>query len=165
MKEIWIDVVGYEGRYQVSNLGNIYSLLYNRLMTPQINKDGYPVISMRKNNRRFGTGIYRLVAIAFIPNPNNYSEVNHVDGNKLNCCVDNLEWCNHSMNQKHAYDKKLRVSSKGEKNGNSKLTENDVREIKKLKGKMSGLKVCKLYGVENDMIYKIWNGHHWKHLV
>ncbi|GAA0076144.1 NUMOD4 domain-containing protein [Clostridium sp. CTA-5] len=97
--EIWKDIIGYEGLYQVSNLGRvkkvkaIYGKL-DKLVKNHKNKDGYIVVALYKNsckNKKYR--VHRLVAEAFIPNPNNYPIVNHKDENPSNPRVDNLEWC------------------------------------------------------------------------
>lgn len=117
MQEVWKDVKGYEGIYQVSNLGNVYSL-------PRISKQGHFLkgkmlsIHIKRNKPRRATHcsprrvvslstdtglvkqylVYRLVAEAFIPNPNNLPEINHIDENSLNDVVTNLEWCTRQYN-------------------------------------------------------------------
>ncbi len=98
MEEIWKAVVGYEGLYEVSDNGKVKSLRKNHLMTPTITR-GYAYLKLRDrqgNDKSFP--VHRLVAIAFIPNPNDYKCVNHIDENKLNNNVDNLEWCTLSYN-------------------------------------------------------------------
>ena len=113
MQEIWKDVKGYEGLYQVSNLGRIKSISYfnrankktyprNKILKPLINDKGYLRVDLRKNNKSKKVRIHRIAAEHFIPNPYHFSEVNHIDGNKQNNCVNNLEWCTHSQNMKHA---------------------------------------------------------------
>ena len=104
MVEIWEDILGYEGLYQISNLGNVRSLKYwggKRIhaMSPIQMKNGYWVIRLYKDKGTKGFLIHRLVAQAFIPNPDNLEMVNHKDENKSNNCVDNLEWCTRSYNQ------------------------------------------------------------------
>lgn len=103
-KEIWKDVKEYEGLYQVSNLGNVRNskknILYKSLTS-------YYGVKLCKNNIKKFKIIHRLVAEAFIPNPNKLEEVNHKDGNKLNNNVENLEWCTKSENMIHAYKNKL----------------------------------------------------------
>lgn len=97
MKEVWKDVVGYEGLYEVSNLGEVRSLLHGepRLLKPAANiyRNGYMQVVLRKDGKSRVHRIHRLVAIAFIPNPDNLPEVNHKDENTANNNVDNLEWC------------------------------------------------------------------------
>jgi hypothetical protein len=82
-----------------------------RIMTQSLTKDGYLFISMSKDNIRKFPKIHQLVANAFIPNPNNYTCINHKDGDKLNNSIDNLEWCTFAENNKHAYATGLRVVS------------------------------------------------------
>lgn len=100
--EIWKDIVGYEGLYQVSNYGEIKSLRKNKKIYQSINNAGYKVVSLYKNNKSIKKTVHRLVAIAFIPNFNNLPQVNHIDGIKINNNLNNLEWCDNKYNQKHA---------------------------------------------------------------
>ena len=108
MKEIWKDVVGFERIYQVSNYGKIKSLGNKSnhkdaiIMKPILNYKGYLQINLRKNGKSYHFVVHRLVAQAFIPNPDNLPQVNHIDGNKQNNNVKNLEWCDNSYNQIHA---------------------------------------------------------------
>lgn len=98
--EIWKDIPNYEGLYQVSNLGRIRSLYNYRkynILTQNI-KRGYYQIGLRKNGVRKWHQVQRLVALAFIPNPNNLPQVNHKNENKLDNNVNNLEWCSVSYN-------------------------------------------------------------------
>ena len=103
MIEIWKDIKGYEGLYQVSTLGNVKSLNYNRtgkemLLSPGMQTNGYLYVHLWKGGKRKKYSIQQLVAKAFISNPNGYPCVNHKDENKLNNCVDNLEWCTYQYN-------------------------------------------------------------------
>ena len=88
-KEIWRDVAGYEGEYLVSNMGRVLRVSDSRLLTPVKNYAGYYVIGFRHHQYRLA----RVVASAFIPNPEHLPQINHKDGNKSNNCVDNLRWC------------------------------------------------------------------------
>ena len=103
MDEIWKDIKGYEGHYQVSNWGRGKSLKWNKekILQPLIQSNGYYYIGLVKNNKRINYKIHRLVAEAFLPNPNNYKEVNHKDENKANNVVTNLEWCDRKYNQNY----------------------------------------------------------------
>ena len=105
--EVWKDIEGYEGLYQVSNLGNIKSLKRNtaheRILIPRVGRDGYKYVGLSKNGICKSKKIHRMVAETFLPNINDLPQINHIDGNKLNNKLENLEWCNASYNQKHAY--------------------------------------------------------------
>lgn len=121
-KELWKDISGYEGYYQISNTGkvkscsriitrgNIKQTIYPKIMSPSVNKRfGYKNITLRKNGIRAYFRICRLVAEAFIPNPLNKPCVNHKNGIKTDDRQCNLEWCTYSENMKHAIKNKLIV--------------------------------------------------------
>lgn len=95
MQEIWKDIEGYEGCYQVSNLGRVKSLKFGKekILTPTINSRGYYHTCLRKDGRSVTVYIHRIVAKAFLPNPDNLPLINHKDEDKTNNRVDNLEWC------------------------------------------------------------------------
>ena len=102
--EIWKDCKGYEGSYQVSNLGRIWSIKGQRYLKGCEDKDGYLRVNLTAKNGKVKTErIHRLVAIAFIPNPLGLPVVNHKDENKQNNAVDNLEWC--SVRYNNIYSK------------------------------------------------------------
>lgn len=103
INEIWKDIKDYEGLYQISNLGNVKSLNYNhtgkeKLLKPQITKDGYCRVQLSQNNKHKQHSIHRLVAQAFLPNPDNLPCVNHKDEWKQNNIVSNLEFCDNYYN-------------------------------------------------------------------
>lgn len=113
--EIWKNIDGYEGQYQVSNYGNVRGLerkvsnhtgiltVKPKMLKQGKNHKGYPIVYLSKNNKQKTITVHRLVAIAFIPKIENKPQVNHIDGDKTNNHVDNLEWCDNSENQIHAY--------------------------------------------------------------
>lgn len=118
--EIWADIKGYKGLYAISNYGRILSRPRKRtkggLLTPQISKYGYYMQMLYKNGEQKLHRVNRLVAKTFVSNPNNLSQVNHIDGNKLNNKAKNLEWVTQSENQLHAYRIGLqKVSNKQKK--------------------------------------------------
>lgn len=117
VKEEWKDVEGYEGIYKISNLGNLKSLdryitrkdgvtLFKKgkLMTKKINLDGYCIYHLSKDGKESHVSAHRLVAEAFIPNPDKLPEVNHIDFNRENNTYINLEWVTHHDNVKHSID-------------------------------------------------------------
>ena len=109
MEEIWKDIKGYEGFYQVSNLGNVRSLKYRnqklvKNLTQRTSNKGYKIVGLTEKGKTNFALVHRLVAMAFIENPNDYPIVNHKDENPLNNQVDNLEWCNYSYNRIYSMD-------------------------------------------------------------
>lgn len=108
--ETWKDVIGYEGYYKVSNKGNVYSVVREDVMgrkwgglilKPVCDRGGYLKVVLYKNSKMKNKSIHRLVAEAFIPNHNDYLEINHKDENKTNNHVENLEWCTSKYNMNY----------------------------------------------------------------
>lgn len=155
MKEVWKDIKDYEGLYQVSNLGRVRSLdryietfiknqigrykctkFYKGYILKQQTYQGYKCVQIHTNGQYKWEKVHRLVAETFIPNSNNLPQVNHIDGNKENNKVDNLEWCTHSENIKHAYNNNLinhykRKIKQYDLQGNFIKTWNSAKEIEK----------------------------------
>ena len=118
--EVWKDVQGYEGLYQVSNFGRIKSLERvvkwfarnhwcerfdcEKILSQEKNTTGYKTIKLFKDGKKKKLNVHRLVAVAFIPNPEKKETVNHKDGDRTNNNVSNLEWATYSENNQHAYD-------------------------------------------------------------
>ena len=107
MEEIWKDIIGFEGLYQISNLGRVKSLYKNIIRKPQKAPSGYFFLTLHKNGKIYNLNVHRTVAIHFIGYREGL-EVNHIDGNKGNNRVDNLEWVTRSENQIHAIKMGLR---------------------------------------------------------
>lgn len=106
-KEIWKDVVGFEGLYQVSNLGNIRNRFMRRISKNRMKWNGYLEAVLCKDNKIYYFRIHRLVAEAFIPNPNNYPVINHINSNRSDNRVENLEWTTQKHNVSLAKGKKV----------------------------------------------------------
>ena len=164
MNEQWKDVKGFEGAYQVSNFGRVKSLggwrgsakRKERILAIHLTKDGYARVRLQHNGKDVTARVHRLVAEAFIENPKNKETVNHIDGDKTNNNVLNLEWTDRSEQMVHAYKLKLKTSRVGSYNANAKLSEEDVREIRKSYvrySKSAGtVALAKKYGVTNRVI-------------
>lgn len=148
MEEEWRDIEGYENLYQISNLGRVKSLnrkskissvnrdkcfevkIKEKILKQELTRvDAYRV-SLSKNGEVKRFLVHRLVALAFIPNPDKKPQVNHIDGNRKNNNSSNLEWVTRSENMIHAYKTGLQVPLKGELHQNTKLTDSDVEYIR-----------------------------------
>lgn len=145
--------------YWVSNLGRIKSKRNKKspiFLKGGLDKDGYLHVSIDKKIRK----IHRIVAMAFLPNPDNKPEVNHINGNKTDNRSDNLEWVTHKENFKHAI--KHNLIKEGENHYKSKFTNKDVRDIFNLSKTMQGKDIAKIYNVSRSTISRILNGRRWK---
>lgn len=127
MKEIWKDIKDYEGFYKISTLGRVLRIKDNKILGYYLNNKGYCCLSLYKDGKTYHPTIHRLVALHFIDNPNNYKQVNHIDCNKENNTIDNLEWCNQISNYNHG--KINYLYSKNEDHYFAKLRNEEVRCI------------------------------------
>ena len=179
IKEEWRDIPNYEGLYQASNLGRIKSLEriakkeYNndrivkeRIMNGTKNQDGYLKVHFKNKERNIDKGlfIHRLVASAFIPNPNNLPQIIHIDGNKLNNNVDNLEWCTNLYNQQHAWKNNLHKPTihKGKKVKQYDLKGNFIKEYPSISNasKETRINISNIYSALNKK-RKVAGGYIW----
>lgn len=136
----WKDIPGYEGYYQLNNFGVIksiqrivgreghggYKTVNEKILPVYFDNNGYQIAFLSKGGIRKTVKVHRLIALLFIPNPLNKKQVNHIDGNKANNSVNNLEWCTQSENIRHADRTGLRKCASGDKNGKSlKIKDNN----------------------------------------
>ncbi|MFD0768883.1 NUMOD4 motif-containing HNH endonuclease [Bacillus sp. CGMCC 1.60114] len=142
-REIWKPIKNFEEKYEVSNFGNTRTIagVFDRKRDEKIIKvrkrskvlklidhiNGYKYVNLSDAKHHY---VHRLVAEAFIPKEEGKNFVNHIDGNKSNNCIDNLEWCTHKENLRHARDKQL-LRVKGESNPSAKLRKEDIEYIRK----------------------------------
>jgi hypothetical protein len=173
MVEKWASIEGYGGAYEVSNLGAVRSkyikgargVLTDKttIIKPRAERGNrYLTVCLYKNGNGTVKYVHRLVATAFVSNPNNKPTVNHIDLNKLNNRADNLEWATSAENNKHAFDNGALTNPRlpGELNPKAKLTTVEVNEIRRLSGSKSADLSIK-YGVSQSTIQRIWAGKLW----
>lgn len=167
-----IEIQGFPN-YKVSREGRIWSFgqrsPHGKELAIKANTRGYPIVMPWLNGRGHAKTVHRLVAQAFIPNPENKPEVNHKDGNKFNNHVENLEWVTRKENFKHAWDNGLfsKRRIKGEKNGNAKMTDFKVRRMRLMKEvtpEISYAKLGEIFNVNHGTAYNIITRRKWKHI-
>lgn len=190
MQEIWKDIKDFP-RHEVSNFGNIRVKETKLIISQRLSKDGYRKVNLYDNDGHFTRSTHRLVLEAFKSNPENKPQCNHIDGNKLNNCDNNLEWCSGKENIRHAIrlglfnpgieigkqnllnyarserNRGSRSGRKGKRCGrkSSKLTEKDVLRILKLRKYGVRLKIiAKHFGISGAFASEISIGKKWKHI-
>jgi len=178
-KEIFKDIPGYEGIYQVSNLGRVKSLT-RKVNSPIIKKHGYrtvksqimkpwtngltehQIVSLSKNNKKTNCPVHQLVLLTFVSPPPLNMEVRHLDDNPKNNHISNLAYGTHKQNFQDAI--RNNKTPKGERNGHSKLKEHEVKNIRKLKNIMSTSEIANKYNVSNGCINDILKNKRWSWL-
>ncbi len=155
-KEIWLPVVGFESHYLISNYGRIKSVS-GRMRKNGDSKRGYQNIDFWVHNKRHSNRVHRLVANAFVPNPQDKPYVNHIDNNPRNNYYKNLEWVTQSENLIHAVS--IGAVKHGEKSPYAILTEKEVLEI--ARSAENHIVLSKGYGVSRQTITDIKSGKKW----
>ena len=180
--EIWKPLRGYEGLYEVSNKGRIKSLPRNYLRKRKGRKDhivkvkgkvlkqcvgttGYYIIRIRKDKKCKTKKVHRLIAKTFLPEIKGCNIVNHIDGNRLNNSIENLEWTTHQGNSDNAIERGS-IDMKGSKHYFAKLTEQDVIQIRELwrSGNYTQVEIANMFNVGRKNITKIVNRQRWTHI-
>lgn len=174
MEEIWKDVKEHEGIYQASNLGRIrsnqrqvkrgdyYLTINEKIMTPVISQNGYLTVSLSKQNKKIRFLIHRLVFDAFI-GINSGLEVNHINGDKKDNSLINLELISHKENIIHAFKTGLSKSF-GQTHNMAKISEQDAINIKYNLNHLKLQEIANIYNVRESLISRIKNGKRWKHI-
>ena len=159
MKEIWKDIKGYEGKYQISNLGNVKNLKTSYILKG-VDTRGYLRVGFTKNKKVKLFRIHRLVAEAFIPNPYNKPEINHIDGNKHNNKITNLEWCTSQENTIHSYKNNLQKTYPVYQYD---LNNNFINKFPTIK---KAIEITKIYHISDccNGKRKTAGGYIWKHI-
>lgn len=186
MKENWRDVVGYEGIYQVSNLGRVKSLpravfvkksnnhtygsrinhtrVVDEIIMKQQNVRGYKKVCLSKNGFQKPLYVHRIVMSSFVENPRGLPYVNHKDGDKHNNNLNNLEWVSDLDNKKHAYKNGL-INNTGSNNGRAILNKGLVKDIRLLiKNGVSSKYISEYYKISKSTVFAIKSKRIWKHI-
>lgn len=183
--EIWKDVVGFENIYLISNLGNVKSLarkvakiqpngdiyihqIKDHILKGEIGKDGYKKVLLGNGiNYKKHFFIHRLIAEAFISKVEGKNIINHIDGNKANNKINNLEWCTYSENNKHAYDTGL--NPKGENHGMNKFSKKTILEIRKIyvngSREFGSRSLARKFKMSKTNVLHIVNNKIWKDVI
>lgn len=166
----WKDINGFEGIYLISDHGEVmsYKKLRPMILKNRVNAFGYYHVSLRKNGKGIEKLVHRLVAEHFIDGKSKET-VNHIDGNKINNHVSNLEWATREEQMTHAYKNNLKTPVRGHTNGNSVLTEKEVIEIRsiyKSRSKEYGMRaLARKYNVSESTIDKLVRNKTYKELL
>lgn len=174
--ETW-KVYEYNLRYEVSDKGNVRCARTNKIKRLSVNKQGYYEIQFKVNSKRFSKKVHRMVAETFLQEPSKELHekcsnehwkrvlVKHKDNNKLNNCVENLQWCDLKENTMQAWKDGLITPLKGSENGRAKLDERTVESMcKDFESGMMPKEAVKKYGVSQQQATKIRAGIQWKHV-
>ena len=177
-KEIWKTINNYEGLYQVSNTGKVKSLNYNhtgreKILKNHKDKDGYLIVVLCKEGKQKTFKVHRLVAQAFIPNPNNLPQVNHKDENKQNNCVENIEWCDAKYNINYGTAReRMAEKQKGNTRGSKPVIQIDKHTNEVINEWISASEAQRQLGIQSSSIsqcctnypgHKSAGGYKWKY--
>ena len=162
--ELWRQIKNYEGLYDISSSGRVYSHITDKFLSASRVANHYEAVALYKNKKPSSRMVHLLVAEAFLPRDSFNKQVNHIDGNKYNNEVINLEWVTPAENSKHAIETGL-FNPRGEGQWGSIQKEKDVIDILNQYGFEKTEKIAHKYGVTPSTITAITTGKNWKHLT
>jgi DNA-binding NarL/FixJ family response regulator len=180
MQEIWKDIAGYEGLYQISNLGNVKSLerkirankhggiktIKERLLSICYNEHGYKIVNLWKDNKFITQRVHRLIANAFIPKVDGKPFINHKNSIRDDNRIENLEWCTQKENMQHAYNSGSKKQKNCENHHCAKLKNAQVLEIRRLyKIGYTNKQISNMFNINSGTISTIVNNRSWKRLL
>lgn len=150
-------------KYTVSNYGNVFNVIKNKKLSSCINTGGYPCVSLTMKPKNIFVTVHKLVAHEFIgKRPEGY-QINHIDGNKINNCVENLEYVTPAQNIKHAV--KNGLTPKGEKASGAKISDKKAIEIRKVYAQVKSMtRISEMFNLSRPAIRQLIYGQTWKHL-
>lgn len=151
---------GFEG-YIIYEDGKIMGRK-GKYLRPWIGRGGYLKVCLKYNGKARWVYVHRLMCETYLDNPLKKKEINHIDGNKMNNVLSNLEWATRSENGLHAFRNKLNDAPKGENSGNHKLTYADVLNMRSMKGIKKGVELSKEYGISKTHVCNILKNRYWK---
>lgn len=157
-----VPIKGYENLYWITSDGEIISKKCT--LKPSLNSNGYPSVSLSKDNYQRTKPVHKLIALHFIPNPDNLPQINHINGIKTDYRISNLEWCTAKHNMQHAWRTGL-ITTDAHDTKTAKLTIKEVHEIYLLCiHRIDRRLIARLYGVSIFTVKGIREHKHWKHL-
>lgn len=171
--EVWKDIEGYEGLYQVSNIGRVKSLekyvpgkngckqvRRERILNCSVNGSGYPHFSIYKDGVVKTVLVHRIVASAFLDNPLQLPEVNHIDGDKTNNRSENLEWCTEKQNVRHAWENGINRMTDKHRESARKVGLNNGKKVLCSNGVVypSGCEAARQLGLSQGNVWSVLNG-------
>lgn len=151
--------------YEVDENGVVYNLTTGKRIRQSLNRDGYVIVYLWKDNKPKAKTVHRLVALAFIENPENKPCVNHKDGVKHHNFVENLEWSTYSENTKHSFDNGLQIPLKGSEISWSNFTEEQIHEVCKLmQDGFRNVEIEEKTGLPRWLMKNVRTGKNWTHV-
>lgn len=176
-KEIWKDIPGFEGYYQASNMGRVksldryvnykncgFALRKGKILSPKISNKGYLETTLMKEGKSYYKRIHRLIAETFLPNPNNYSCINHINENKTDNKIENLEWCTSKQNIEMYHESRTIVYQYTVDGKLVKIWNSMVKAAKSVNGNKDGIYHCCVGHLSNGKLKKTYLGYIWSYI-